>query len=79
MTALQTLRGLDGMRSATIFGQSLHLLADTSLDESRLRDALRRVGIESVDVRPTTPSLEDVFVALTAQREAESPSQPVAP
>lgn len=78
MTALQTLRGLEGMRSATIFGQSLHLLADTSLDESRLREVLLQVGIETVDIRPTTPSLEDVFVALTAQREAESPSQPVA-
>ncbi len=78
MTALQTLRGLEGMRSATIFGQSLHLLADTSLDESQLREALKRVGIESVDIRPTTPSLEDVFVALTAEREAASPSQPAA-
>jgi ABC-type multidrug transport system ATPase subunit len=79
MTALQTLRGLEGMRSATVFGQSLHLLADTSLNESRLREALKRVGIESVDIRPTTPTLEDVFVALTAERDAESPSQPAAP
>ncbi len=77
-TALQTLRGLEGLRSATIFGQSLHLLVEARLDEAKLREALARVGIPSVEIRPTTPSLEDVFVALTAEREAQLASQPAA-
>jgi len=75
MSALQAVRNLDGMRSATMFGQSLHLLADDALDEARLRSALAGAGIHSADIRPTTPSLEDVFVALTASRESELASR----
>lgn len=71
MSALQAVRQLNGMRSATMFGQSLHLLADDALDEGRLRSALADAGIHSADIRPTTPSLEDVFVALTASRASE--------
>ncbi len=75
MSALQAVRNLDGMRSATMFGQSLHLLADDALDEARLRSTLAGAGIHSADIRPTTPSLEDVFVALTASRESELASR----
>lgn len=75
MSALQAVRNLDGMRSATMFGQSLHLLADDALDEARLRSALAGAGIHSAGIRPTTPSLEDVFVALTASRESELASR----
>jgi ABC-type multidrug transport system ATPase subunit len=66
---LQTLRTLLGVRSATIFGQSMHLLADASLPEQTIRDALGRAGISQADIRPVGPSLEDVFVTLTNLRE----------
>jgi ABC-type multidrug transport system ATPase subunit len=63
---LQAVRKLDGVRASTVFGQSMHLLVDADLPEQRLRDALREAGIFEVDIRPIAPSLEDVFVALTA-------------
>ena len=62
---LQVLRPLPGVRTATVFGQSMHLLVDNALPESALRASLLEVGITQVDIRPMAPSLEDVFVALT--------------
>ena len=64
---LQAVRKLAGIRNATVFGQSMHLLADQALPESILRTALAGVGIHQAEIRPIAPSLEDVFVALTAQ------------
>jgi ABC-type multidrug transport system ATPase subunit len=63
---LQAVRKLDGVRTATVFGQSMHLLVEATLPESLLRDTLATVGIHEADIRPIAPSLEDVFVALTA-------------
>ncbi len=62
---LQAVRKLDGIRTATVFGQSMHLLVEATLAESSIRDTLATVGIHEVDIRPIAPSLEDVFVALT--------------
>jgi ABC-type multidrug transport system ATPase subunit len=62
---LQTVRKLAGIRNATVFGQSMHLLADADLPEQGIRDALTPLGIHEVDIRHIAPSLEDVFVALT--------------
>lgn len=69
---LQALRGLPGVRTATVFGQSMHLLVDEAVSEEALRDELRRAGIGAVDIRPIGPSLEDVFVTLTEQAAAEA-------
>jgi len=65
--ALQTVRKLPGVRNATVFGQSMHLLVESSLSEQVIRDALAPLGIHEVDIRHIAPSLEDVFVALTAR------------
>ena len=62
---LQAMRHLPGVRTATVFGQSMHLLADESLSEDTIRAELAKVGIVQADIRPIAPSLEDVFVALT--------------
>ena len=62
---MQALRHLKGVRNATVFGQSMHLLVDDSLPEQSIRENLNRAGIKEVDIRPIGPSLEDVFVALT--------------
>jgi ABC-type multidrug transport system ATPase subunit len=67
--ALQTMRHLAGVRSATVFGQSMHLLVDGSLPDQRIREELARAGVPHVDIHPMGPSLEDVFVALTTQKE----------
>jgi len=66
---LQALRHAAGVRSATVFGQSMHLLVDQSTPEEAIRRELARVGIHHADIRPIGPSLEDVFVALTAQTD----------
>jgi ABC-type multidrug transport system ATPase subunit len=65
---LQAMRRLPGVRAATVFGQSMHLLVDQALAEPVIREALGRVGIPHADIHPMGPSLEDVFVALTANR-----------
>src|SRR6266496_2884454 len=62
---LQALRRLPGVRTATVFGQSMHLLVDKDTSEEFLRAELAKVNIPQADIRPIAPSLEDVFVALT--------------
>lgn len=64
---LQALRRLPGVRSATVFGQSMHLLVNRDLPEATLRAELAKVGIPQADIRPIAASLEDVFVTLSQQ------------
>lgn len=72
-TGLQTVRRLPGVRTATVFGQSMHLLVDQSVSEDFLRTELAKVKIPNADIRPIAPSLEDVFVALTNHRNGGPP------
>jgi len=65
---LQAVRQLPGVRTATVFGQSMHLLVEASLLESAIRARLAIAGIAQADIRPIAPSLEDVFVALTNRK-----------
>jgi len=62
---LQAVRRLPGVRTATVFGQSMHLLLDKGVSEEFIRAELAKAGIPHTDIRPIAPSLEDVFVALT--------------
>ncbi|HEY2952065.1 MAG TPA: ABC transporter ATP-binding protein [Verrucomicrobiae bacterium] len=64
-TGLQAIRHLPGVRTATVFGQSMHLLVDESMPEQLIRSELAEAGIPQADIRPIGPSLEDVFVSLT--------------
>ena len=64
-TGLQAVRRLPGVRAATVFGQSMHLLVEAGMSEQTIRAKLNEVGIPQADIRPIAPSLEDVFVALT--------------
>jgi ABC-type multidrug transport system ATPase subunit len=64
---LQALRRLPGVKAATIFGQSMHLLIEQDMPEQLMREELAKVSIAEADIRPIAPSLEDVFVALTAE------------
>lgn len=67
-TLLTTFRTMPGVQDATLFGQTIHVLADQSLSE---HDLIRHVPGESeaVQVRHITPSLEDVFVTLSRAEE----------
>jgi ABC-type multidrug transport system ATPase subunit len=65
--ALQAMRTVKGVRSATVFGQSMHLLVDDAITRADIEEKVREVGIQSAEIHVIGPSLEDVFVALTAK------------
>src|ERR1700751_4502688 len=69
--ALRLARPLPGIRSATIFGQSIHALINDDLDLDHLREQLLKQGIVVAEIRPLAPSLEDVFVELTYKHQSE--------
>ena len=68
--ALRRARHIPALRSATIFGQSIHALLDEHFNFDELRAMLMKDGIEVTDIRPLSASLEDVFVQLTYKHQA---------
>ena len=77
-TRLSELRRIDGVVDATLFGQTIHLLAYDEVTEGAL---FERLGVtrDVASLRPIAPSLEDVFVTLTRSIEARSSSPPLSP
>jgi ABC transporter DrrB family efflux protein len=75
---LSQLRKLDGVRDATLFGETVHVLVSDTLSPDRM---LQQIGVAEsrVDVREIPPSLEDVFVTLTAQAETRQTSSAAPP
>jgi ABC-type multidrug transport system ATPase subunit len=69
--ALKVARKIPGIRSATIFGESIHALVEDHYDLPDLRVQLLKNDITVNDIRPLTPSLEDVFVELTYKHQAQ--------
>jgi ABC-type multidrug transport system ATPase subunit len=70
-SALKAAHDVKGVRSATVFGQSMHLLVDNSVRHDEIEAALRNVGIDHVDIHEIGPSLEDVFVTLSEKHAHE--------
>src|SRR6266481_8320307 len=68
---LQALRRLPGVRTATVFGQSMHLLVDENIKRAEIDEKLHSVGIEHAEIHEIGPSLEDVFVTLSAKHASE--------
>src|SRR6266581_3696457 len=68
---LQALRRLPFVRAATIFGQSMHLLVDESVKRAQIDEQLRGVGVSHSEIHEIGPSLEDVFVELSAKHATE--------
>jgi ABC-2 type transport system ATP-binding protein len=68
--ALRAARTIPGIRSATIFGQSVHALIDDTLDLDHLRAQFLTHSVNVAEIRPLAPSLEDVFVELTYKHQA---------
>jgi len=66
-TALRAVNELPGVRGATVFGQSMHLLVDENLSTASIEAKLREVGITHTEIHEIGPSLEDVFVQLSAK------------
>jgi ABC-type multidrug transport system ATPase subunit len=69
--ALKTVKKLAGIHRATVFAQSVRALAAEDLDLDNLRCQLESQGLAIHDVRQVTPTLEDVFVALTQKYDQE--------
>jgi ABC-type multidrug transport system ATPase subunit len=69
--ALQAVRQLKGVRSATVFGQSMHLLVDASVKREQIDEKLHGVGISHAEIHEIGPSLEDVFVTLSEKHAGE--------
>jgi ABC-type multidrug transport system ATPase subunit len=74
--ALSALKVADYVQSATIFGQSIHLLMDAGQPPARILSTLAGIGITDVEVTQARPSLEDVFVALTRRYSTNGKNQP---
>ncbi len=70
--ALRAMREVKGVLSATVFGQSMHLLVDESVRRQEIDEKLRSVGIDSPEIHEIGPSLEDVFVTLTAKHAGQN-------
>ena len=77
-TALQAMRQMRAVRSATVFGQSMHLLVDESVRRDEIDEKLRSVGISHTEIHEIGPSLEDVFVTLSAKYAAEQQKEKAA-
>lgn len=73
--ALETLRHAPGVLDAAVFGNALHLLVPRADQATAaLRSLLSEKGIAVGRVAPIRPSLEDVFVSLTAAGKQEARS-----
>ncbi len=68
--ALTQLKRASFVKSATIFGQSIHLLMDRNEPLEHIQQTLSGIGIQQAEVAPARPSLEDVFVSLTKRYAA---------
>jgi ABC-2 type transport system ATP-binding protein len=62
--ARDLLRRTRGVRSATLFGDSVHALLPPGADRDAPERALAEGGIEVLDVETVEPSLEDIFIHL---------------
>ena len=70
--ALRAMREVKGVLNATVFGQSMHLLVDETVRPDDIDAKLRSVGIARPEIHDIGPSLEDVFVTLTAKHAGEN-------
>ncbi len=77
-TALQAMREMPGVRSATVFGQSMHLMVDENVRRADIEEKLKSVGISQTEIHEIGPSLEDVFVTLSAKYAGDQPKEKAA-
>lgn len=69
---LESLRHLSGVLDAAVFGNSLHVVvADASKAEPLIRETLKSTDVSVSRIEAISPSLEDVFVSLTATRKSQ--------
>ncbi len=70
--ALELVRGLDWAADPTILSESLRFLVPQTMEDREVAARLKAAGLEEgLEVRGVAPSLEDVFVSLTAEAERD--------
>jgi ABC-type multidrug transport system ATPase subunit len=69
--ALRVARALPEIRSATLYGDSIHALVDENFDLGELSALFSKKDVAVSEIRALTPSLEDVFVELSSQHQSE--------
>jgi hypothetical protein len=62
--ARDVLRGLPHVRSAALFGDTVHALLDPGADMGAARRSLEEASLSVADMEEIEPSLEDVFIHL---------------
>ena len=70
-SALRKARSFPWLRSATIFGRSIHALVDEKVTAEQIgrEFAEKSIGVE--EIRPLVADLEDVFVELTTRHQEQ--------
>lgn len=68
--ALAKAKGIEGVRDATMFGDTLHILVTEEVSPEELLSRLAS-GETNASFRPIGPSLEDVFVLLSRAQSAQ--------
>lgn len=71
---LTELRSFPGVLDATLFGETVHMMVEDRITPAILEAELKVPG-DSLDIREIPPTLEDVFVTLTRNAEANKASQ----
>jgi ABC-type multidrug transport system ATPase subunit len=74
--AYLALRSARGVHSATIFGRAVHVSAEAGFDADAMRAHLASQGIAVSTITQVEPTLEDVFVRLTARFNSDTPAAP---
>lgn len=62
------LRALPGVRDVHVFGDRLHVIAESWFDDAILRRTLTGAHVTLHTFRPVTPGMEDVFLYLQRER-----------
>lgn len=70
VATIQLLEKQEFAKEATLFGNNIHLIADSTIEsEKQLADLLQSRGISVTQVDKIVPSLEDVFVHLLSEEK----------
>lgn len=70
--ALALAASLPGVRDAAVFGNAVHLVAESPAALDGVQAALRSRGLDDATLRPIAPSMEDMFVHLVQAARMEA-------
>jgi ABC-2 type transport system ATP-binding protein len=64
----ESVRQIPGVRSAAVFGETLHLIVDSAEEAGQeVETQLGRLGITIIDIHAAAPGMEDVFIEYMAR------------